>query len=144
MKFTWGTGIFIFIMLFLAAMGTFVFFAFQQDVNLVSSGYYEKGVVFDDERAKSDRGTTKADFFAFESGTDYIDFKVDSAYFEQADSIKIQLYRPSDRHLDKLLVVDQPMVSIPNKDLQHGRYIIKWSWYVNNEMYYLEQTLMLK
>ena len=44
MKFTWGTGILIFLILFLLACGFFIAFAMRQDVSLVHEDYYEKGV----------------------------------------------------------------------------------------------------
>ena len=43
MKFNWGTGILIFLILFLLAAGLFIGFAMRQDVSLVHEDYYEKG-----------------------------------------------------------------------------------------------------
>ena len=49
-KFNWGTGVVIFLLLFLAAIITFVVFAFHQDVNMVHQDYYEKHqVILTDE-----------------------------------------------------------------------------------------------
>ena len=44
MKFHWGTGILIFLILFLLACGLFIAFAMRQEVSLVHEDYYEKGV----------------------------------------------------------------------------------------------------
>ena len=44
MKFNWGTGILIFLIIFLLACAAFIIFAMRQDVNLVHKDYYEKGV----------------------------------------------------------------------------------------------------
>ena len=44
MKFNWGTGILVFLILFLSASAVFIFFAMRQDVNLVHEDYYEQGV----------------------------------------------------------------------------------------------------
>ena len=47
MKFNWGTGILIFLILFLMAAAVFIGFAMRQDVNLVHEDYYEKGVDYE-------------------------------------------------------------------------------------------------
>ena len=49
MKFDWGTGILIFLILFLLAAAAFMVFAFKQDVNLVYKDYYNKGVDYTEQ-----------------------------------------------------------------------------------------------
>ena len=44
MKFNWGTGILLFLILFLIAAGIFIAFAMRQSVDLVHEDYYERGV----------------------------------------------------------------------------------------------------
>ena len=49
LKFNWGTGIFLFLVVFLLACAAFIYFAFTQDVNLVHKDYYEKGVNYTEQ-----------------------------------------------------------------------------------------------
>ncbi len=55
MKFTWGTGIFIFLILFLLAAAFFIGFAMRQDVNLVHEDYYERGVEYTEHMRTNSR-----------------------------------------------------------------------------------------
>ncbi len=52
MKFHWGTGILIFLILFLLAAGFFIAFAMRQERDLVHEDYYERGVDHSDHRWK--------------------------------------------------------------------------------------------
>lgn len=52
MKFNWGTGITIFIVLFVVSMSAMVFKASQQNVDLVTEDYYEKELAFQDLKDK--------------------------------------------------------------------------------------------
>ena len=47
-KFNWGTGILLFIIFFFLAMSGFVYYAFQQPVNLVEDDYYKKELEFEE------------------------------------------------------------------------------------------------
>ena len=57
MKFNWGTGIFMFLALFLLASAAFIIFAVRQDVNLVHKDYYEKGVDYTEQMNVNSRST---------------------------------------------------------------------------------------
>ena len=61
MKFNWGTGILIFLILFLSASAVFIVFAMRQDVNLVHQDYYEKGVDYTEQMNVNARSKPIAD-----------------------------------------------------------------------------------
>jgi hypothetical protein len=132
MKFHWGTGILIFLILFLVAAGLFIGFAMRQDVSLVHEDYYEKGVDHSQQmlvearsaRYKNQIGTRLQD------GLLLID--IESSLLQGMDSARFHLYRPSDSNYDiqRSFDAEDSPLSIPGEELISGRYILKvyWSW----------------
>ena len=146
MKFNFGTGIFVFMMLFMTAIITFVIFAHRQDVNLVHENYYEKGV---DHTRQMQKGARSSEFY------DKIDISDDGNYIRIVFSAglasiieegTVTYFRPSD-HLKDIIkpLVLRGNVFIGEKDqLIPGRYIVKINWKVNNADYEIDKQLIVK
>jgi hypothetical protein len=145
MKFTWGTGILIFLILFLLACGFFIGFAMRQDINLVHEDYYEKGVDHSQKmlvearsaQYKNDIGTRVQD------GALLID--IQNSLSAKMDSARFHMYRPSDSNYDikHPFEAGKGSLVIPGEELIPGRYILKvyWSWEGLN--YELDQTVFI-
>lgn len=144
MKFNWGTGIFIFLMVFVFSILSFVYFAFQQDVNLVNKEYYQKGVDFDNERSMRERATLEESRFSIEQNNELVIISVDEAYFSEINDTEAYFYRPSDRHKDIRFVFKDSTLSIPTKSLIKGKYTLKISWKKDETDYLLEKYFYLK
>jgi len=144
MKFNWGTGILIFLIIFVLFIGTFVYFAFQQDVNLVHKEYYQKGVDFDKERERKNRGASQTHQFIIEQKEQTVKVIVDKAYFDQLKDVKAYFYRASDRHEDKRYDLNENELIIPKSDLVKGKYTLNISWTQDAEDYLLEKYFYLK
>jgi len=143
MKFNWGTGILIFLILFLMAAGVFIAFAMRQEVNLVHKDYYEKGVDYEAQMYAEARSAAFGDSIQtyFEGQFLVIDF----SYLEtvKIDSGKVHLYRPSSRSLDLKMPLDfsTGLMNIPGDELYKGRYILKFSWYSGGLMYEIDKAI---
>lgn len=146
MKFNWGTGILIFLILFLAASAVFIVFAMRQDVNLVHKDYYEKGVDYTEQmnvnaRSKPIENSIKVSVFE-----DFIQLDFENQMLGRMDSGKVHLYRPSDSKLDityELAIKDGSYI-IPNDYLVSGRYIAKISWYTSGLKYEIEKPVNVR
>lgn len=144
MKFTWGTGIFIFLISFVIAILSFVYFAFQQDVNLVNKEYYQKGVDFDLERAQKERGKEQENNFKVEQIDGEVIISVNQEYFSEISETEAYFYRPSDRHEDKKIPFESERLIVQKSELIKGRYSLNISWKKNDEAYLLEKYFYLK
>lgn len=146
MKFHWGTGILIFLIMFLLAAGFFIAFAMRQDVSLVHEDYYERGVDHSDQIKVQERSAPFADalYTRQDESSLFVGVKEEQAAF--MDSAFLVLYRPSDQNLD----LDYPFdpsrgeLVIPMKELKAGRYILKLNWSSGGLKYETENTVVIK
>ena len=131
MKFNWGTGIFIFLILFLLAATAFMIFAARQGINLVHKDYYEKGVDYTEQMKVDARSVEYKNAFKIINLDKYILVEIEDKLSAKIDSGSILLFRPSDSKLDVSLLVDKQATKItfPKEDLINGRYILKFYWY---------------
>ena len=146
MKFNWGTGILIFLILFLSASAVFIFFAMRQDVNLVHEDYYEQGV---DYSAQMDVDARSVEYKnAFTTYTEdeslVLDFKTSLTL--SIDSGSVLLFRPSNSSLDFNMPFGkmESSLKIPGSNLVTGRYILKLSWYSKGLLYEIDETIYIE
>lgn len=145
MKFNWGTGILIFLIMFLLAAGLFIGFAMRQDVSLVHEDYYEKGV----DHTQQMQVTARSATFQNDIGTQFHDgvlqIDIRNSLARQMDSARFLLYRPSDSQYDiesTFDAGDSPLF-IPGEELIPGRYILKVFWIWNGLDYELDQSVFI-
>lgn len=145
MKFHWGTGILIFLIMFLLAAGFFIAFAMRQDVSLVHEDYYERGVDHSDQIKVQERSAPFADalYTRQDESSLFVGVKEEQAAF--MDSAFLVIYRPSDQNLD----LDYPFdpsrgeLVIPMEELKAGRYILKLNWSSGGLKYETENTVVI-
>ena len=92
MKFTWGTGIFLFLVVFLAACAVFIIFASRQQVNLVHKDYYEKGVDYSEQMKVDERSKPFARSFETKSTDKFFVVEVDESLLNKMDSGTIHMH----------------------------------------------------
>ena len=145
MKFTWGTGILIFLILFLLAAGLFIAFAMRQEVSLVHEDYYEKGVDHSQQMLVKARSAQYRNDIEtrFQDGVLLIDIK--NSLSANMDSAHFHLYRPSDSNYDikRTFEAGRGSPVIQGEKLIPGRYILKVFWTWEDLKYELEQTVFI-
>ena len=145
MKFNWGTGILIFLILFLMAAGVFITFAMRQEVNLVHDDYYERGVDYGAQMKAEARSAVLADSIQtyFKNQSLVVDFS--HLELVKIDSGSILLYRPSSKSLDLKMPLDYStgFMSIPRDELIRGRYILKLNWYSEGLKYEVDKAVQI-
>ena len=146
MKFNWGTGILIFLILFLLACAGFIFFAFQQDVNLVHKDYYEKGVDYSEQMKVDARSTLFRDAFTISSQDNLLIVNINEYLSSKIDSGTVLLYRPSDSKRDIYLPVESRATKVvcSKEDLIHGRYILKFFWFSEGLKYEVDRPINIQ
>jgi hypothetical protein len=143
MKFNWGTGILIFLILFLAACAAFIIFAMRQDVNLVHKDYYEKGVDHTDKMNVDARSTQFGDKIQIDYTNEYLLIRFQESMVANIDSGKVLLYRPSSSKQDVYfpMTFSENSLKIPKENLILGRYILKLSWYSEGLKYEIDKPV---
>ena len=146
MKIHWGTGILVFLILFLSASAVFIFFAMRQDVDLVHDDYYEKGADYSAQMDVNARSTEYVDSFKtyLEDGMFVVDFQNSLAL--SIDSGSLLIFRPSSHSLDVSMPfgkTENPL-KIPRSNLITGRYILKLSWFAEGLKYEVDKTIYIE
>jgi len=144
MKITWGTGLAIWLVVFVLAVLTFVAFAFTQDVNLVHEEYYQKGVDFDNERAMRDRAKLEDYRFSIAQNKETVNISIEEEYFSGITDVEAYFYRSSDRRKDIRFPFKSSILNAPVKELIRGKYDLKISWKKDGKDYLLEKYFFLK
>ena len=143
MKFNWGTGILIFLILFLMAAAVFIGFAMRQDVNLVHEDYYEKGVAYEDQMNAVARSAIFRDSIESHFDDQFLVVTFQGLQEMKIDSATVLLYRPSSSSLDIQMPFDfkQGIMKIPGTELYSGRYILKLSWFAEGLKYEVDKAI---
>ena len=146
MKFNWGTGILIFLILFVLGAVGFVIFTLQFDANLVHKDYYEKGVDYSEQMKVNQRSVQFKNAFQIQLQENYLIVEIDESLSSKIDSGSVLLFRPSDRNRDIQLQVESKAsrVSFPKQDLIHGRYILKFYWYSEGLKYEVDRPINIQ
>ena len=144
MRFTWGTGLLLFILIFISLCVAFMIFAFNQNINLVQKEYYEKGVDFDKEKAVTERSMMYKDIINIKTESDAILISLPDSFINKVSEAEIFFYRPSDENLDQKLKLNSDTTILKKENFVSGRYIAKISWIMKDEKYFLEKEFSVK
>ncbi len=147
MKFNWGTGIVIVIILFVLGMSTLVYISVKQKINLVYKDYYPREIAHQTKIDKVNNSLLLKENIKISYQGGIIEIAFPS--FFKFDEVKgqIQLYRPSDFEKDVYvaLKLDQSgLQQLSAVDLDKGKYIVKVDWTYQGTSYYFEQDIHVK
>lgn len=136
MKFNWGHGITIFIVLFMAFIVTLVVKTFNHNADLVQDNFYEQEVLFDGKK-ESISNYKKLDFkVKINQIPEGIEIKFPENY--KIEDGHIQFYKPDDMSLDKnydLKLNSESIHLLPYEDFVVGRYEINVQWNSEGKSY---------
>ncbi|MCX6268607.1 MAG: FixH family protein [Bacteroidetes bacterium] len=146
MKWNWGTGIFIVIVLFLAACAAFIIYAQRQKWSMVEEDYYPKELRHEEKLVKIRNANALT--MSLQVKTDLSNLVVQFPPDFRGKKItgNIDIYRPSDELLDVILPVevDTSLCQlIPLHKLSHGRYVVKVDWTSEGKDYFKELDIFI-
>ena len=143
-KWNWGTGIFIAIVVMMLFVGLLVFKSFGYKINKVSDDYYEKGLHHTEQMNKVKNSAALKDGFDVIYGDDCtIQFP---DFFKDKEAIgTILFFRPSDYSDDRSF-----QIAIDSLGMQHitldyfkkGKYIVKVNVKLDRKSYYFEKEIV--
>lgn len=147
MKISWGTGIVIAIVIFMTITLATVVFMMNQDVDLVSDDYYEKGIKYQQQIDLVNRSNKLDEPVKMEFNGSIVKITFPESIMNEKIAGEIFFYRPSDAQKDfKLpLILTEGNQVIPVQGLERGFWRVKLNWDINNkENYYSETSFILE
>ena len=146
MKWSWGTGIFIVIVLFLGACVAFIIYSTHQKWSMVEEDYYPKELRYEEKLIKMRNANALG--MQLQDRLDktnlILQFPID--FHGKALSGNINIYRPSDENLDVILPVstDTSLTQLISlHKLSKGRYVVKVDWTSEGKDYFKEQDIFI-
>jgi hypothetical protein len=145
-KFNWGTGILITIILFMIITVATVVFLMNEDVDLVESDYYAKGIDHQKQIERVNRTNSMDDEVSIDQEMEYIRLSFPDSYQKKNINGTIQFYRPSDSKKDLTVPVtidSNAQQVIPISSLDRGYWKIKLNWNADSKEYYKESSFVI-
>lgn len=144
MKFNWGTGIAIFLVLFVLSLVAVLVKSFQYDHSLVIDDYYKEDLAYQQhyEKIANEQQSPLSVEIDRKGHQVTIDFPVENKDITGT----LQFYKPDNKSLDFSLPVktdEQNRMIVPTQDLLGGLWRIKVDYMSNNEAFYYEQKIVL-
>jgi hypothetical protein len=147
MKFNWGTGIALVLFLFVAVMGSLVYYLYQNSINLVHEDYYPRELAHQSMIEKRNNAYELKERLTIKNENGWIEVKFPDVFNYDSLSGEIQLFRPSSGVKDVFILVrpdKEGFQRIPDGALDQGKYIVKVDWAHKGSFYYTEQEIYIK
>ncbi|MBK6364774.1 MAG: FixH family protein [Saprospiraceae bacterium] len=147
MKFNWGTGIAIFLILFIGALIWVLYQSRQVDNSLVSDTYYQEDLMYQKkyEKLENYAKLTEKVNIQFTAGDKniLIKFPVEEG---RKHSGTITLYRANKISEDKMIpfsLLQDSIFSIPVEGLDSGKWSLKMDWKWGKTSLFSEQLIVI-
>jgi hypothetical protein len=146
-KFNWGTGIVLALIVMVAGMCVLVSIAVRQKFDLVDNDYYQKSISYQQhiEEVGNTAGLEKRIVFELSADTLKLTFPNLANYQEYTG--EIHFYSPVEEKRDLKLPIKLDVgfsQAIGLKNLEKGRYQLKIDWIANKVSYYQEEEIAVK
>ena len=145
-KFNWGTGILISIIVFMIITIGTVVFLMNQDVDLVASDYYDKGIQHQNQIDRENRTNSLSEAVQIIPENGFVRLAFPKSYSQKSLIGTIQFYRPSDSKKDLTLSISidtSAQQSIPTQNLEKGYWKVKLNWTLDSMEYYKESSFVI-
>jgi hypothetical protein len=145
MKFNWGTGILITIILFLVAVVAFFIWSSNLDINLVEDNYYEKELAYQEMIDKITNTESLGEKVKVTLAGGMLRINFPKYFIGKKTDGNVLFYRPSDPGKDftiPLAINDSSFQMIDASRLDPGRYLIKIDWVTDSVEYYFEEAVL--
>ena len=145
-KFNWGTGIVLALLVMISGMLVLVSIAVRQDFDLVDKDYYQKSINYQQHIEKVGNTANLEKKIVFELSADSLKLTFPNLGNYQNITGKIHFYSPVEARRDFSLPAkpDSDYVQIiSTKNLEKGRYLVKIDWKADDVGYYQEEEITI-
>lgn len=146
MRFNWGTGIVITIILFLIISFAMIFHFMNQKVDLVTDNYYEKTLVYQTQIDEADRTKEINNDIKLEYFNNQLKFTLPFSIVGKIGAGEIYFYRPSDSNKDfktSFQLNENGELLLDASKVEKGYWKVQMRWLMNGESYSVERTVMI-
>jgi hypothetical protein len=146
-RFSWGTGIFIFLTLFIVGVVVFYLFITKLDIRLVEDNYYEKELAYQQKINKIDNTRLLSGKIGIERMPGMIMLRFPSLESGHKPEGSVVFYRPSDPDKDfsaELQLNDSLQQVFDISKIDKGKWIIKIDWKMGGKEYYFEESVIVE
>lgn len=146
-RFNWGTGIVLAMLIMVSGMIYLVSIAVRQDYDLVDNDYYQKSVNYQQHIEEVKNTAALSEKIKFEQSADTLKITFPNLGNAEEYSGEIHFYSPVEEKRDetfKLKLNSNFSQSIGLKTLKSGRYTVKIDWSVNKISYYQEEEITVE
>lgn len=144
-RFNWGTGIFLFFVVFLTLAFIFIVFSFRQNNDLVTDDYYNEGAEYSNQIKINKRSYAYTDSVVVFLSKTHVNVVFTPENELNTNQLKLHFYYPAGENNDAYFEYEKfsDTLSIDKRGLTHGRCILKLSWFMFGEEYNLEKMLYI-
>lgn len=146
MKFNWGTGIVLALLVMIGGIIVLVSIAVRQNFDLVDKDYYQKSIAYQQHIEKVTNTASLEKKIAFELSEDTLKLAFPDLANYQDYTGEIHFYSPVEARRDFSLPV-KPDAGFSQliglKNLEKGRYQVKIDWKANKVPYYQEEEIVV-
>jgi hypothetical protein len=145
-KFNWGTGIVLALLVMVGGMIVLVSIAVRQNFDLVDNDYYQKSITYQQHIEKVGNTAALEKKIAFELSTDSLKLTFPKLANYRDYTGEIHFYSPVEARRDHSLPIKLNAgfsQTIGLKTLEKGRYEVKIDWTVNKVAYYQEEEIVV-
>jgi len=146
MKFNWGTGIVIALVVMISGMLVLVSIAIRQDFDLVDDNYYQKSIDYQQHIEKVKNNDGLAAKVKIELAGDSLTLKFPNLANSGEYSGEVHFYSPVEKKRDLTLPLQldsSRSQTILLNTLETGRYQVKIDWKANETSYYHEEEIVV-
>lgn len=145
-KFNWGTGILITIIVFMVLTISTVVYLMNQNVDLVASDYYDKGIHHQEQIDRMNRTNKMGDEVSINPEKGFIKLVLPKSFVQKSLVGSVQFYRPSNSKKDFAVALDidtsaQQLISTQNMD--KGYWKVKLNFTQDAVEYYKESSFVI-
>ena len=145
-KFNWGTGILITIIVFMAITISTVIFLMSQDVDLVASDYYDKGIHHQEQIDRMNRTNKMGDEVSISLENGSVRLTLPKSFAQKSLTGVIQFYRPSNSNKDfavALAIDTSGQQLISTHSMEKGYWKVKLNFTQDAVEYYKESSFVI-
>ncbi len=143
-KWNWGTGITLFILLFVSFILWRVYETTQHPVMLVEKDYYPKGLQYQQRINERENARHYRDQFVVKQDKQEVVITFPALH---PDTSRFTFYRPSDKRYD-LSFPFRPdslrQMHFPLQKFEKGKYVLKIYWEEEGKKFYVEKVFILQ
>ncbi len=145
-KFNWGTGITLFIILFISFYVFLIFLTKSKVFYMVTDDYYPESTVFETKIEKTRHARALNEKISIQIVNDSLILKLPAWRTGNTASGEFVFYKPDDAGKDVIIPVNvnqQGIQFVYPSGLVSGRYILKADWIMNDTAFYDEVSVYI-